>query len=241
MRYGIFSDVHSNLEAFTVVFDYYKKENIDKFIFLGDIVGYGADPNRVISLLRELGPVCLGGNHDWAAIAKFDIDYFNRCAKEALLWTQKKLKMEDIKYLETFKLVYNEGRFICVHGSPHEPEKFHYVFDVNDARLNFSFFDTRICFLGHSHVCEVYSLRDGQIRRSKDYSFEILPQEKYIINVGSVGQPRDRDWRACVCIYDSDKDVVTFKRLEYNVKEAANKILSAGLPSILAKRLYAGY
>jgi diadenosine tetraphosphatase ApaH/serine/threonine PP2A family protein phosphatase len=241
MRYGIFSDVHSNLEAFQAVYDYYKKQKIDKFIFLGDIIGYGADPRQVISLLKTLNPRCIAGNHDWALLDKFSIDRFNPQAKEAILWTKTELFPEQIRYLRTFELTHETDDFICVHGSLEEPHKFNYILDTTDAEINFPLLKKKICFVGHSHRREVFCLKEDRSSRLFTNTIKIRNDEKYIINVGSVGQPRDRDPRASLCVYDSDKNIVIFKRLDYNIKGAAAKILKAGLPSVLAERLYIGY
>jgi len=241
MRYGIFSDVHSNLEALQEAAKWYNHQNIDKYIFLGDIVGYGANPCETISLLKELNPTSIAGNHDWVSIGKFDINYFNPYAKEAVLWTERMLKKEQREFLHTLPLIYEEQSFICVHGSLFEPQDFNYILAPQDALLNFKIMKKKICFIGHSHCAEAYILKNDKLFYSKDIRIDLKSENKYIINVGSVGQPRDKDNRLCICIYDDSIDVVIFNRLEYNIKKAANKILNVGLPSILANRLYTGY
>jgi putative phosphoesterase len=241
MKYGIFSDIHSNLEAFQVVLSFFKRENVDKFIFLGDVVGYGASPNETILLLQELKPVCIGGNHDFGAVDKFDISYFNPIAREAILWTRKSLKAEGRSFLQTLPLIYEDQQFICTHGSLYQPQQFHYILGMEDARFNFTLLDKQVCFFGHSHRQECYILKDNQVYLATDPVLTLQADAKYMINVGSVGQPRDRDWRTCLCIYDTKKGLISFRRLEYDVKKAANKILEAGLPSPLAYRLYVGY
>jgi putative phosphoesterase len=241
MRYGIFSDVHSNLEAFEVTIDYYKKEKIDRFIFLGDIVGYGADPSKTVALLKTLKPIVVAGNHDWAVIDKFSVKNFNRYAKEAILWTRENLRQEDITYLHTFKIIYEGDDFLCVHSNVKKPGNFHYIWNIDDARENFPLLKKRVCFIGHSHKMETYYLDDGKMFYLREYEIKLKSQGKYIINVGSVGQPRDRDSRLSLCVYDSSENMVSFKRLEYNIEKAADKILSKGLPSILALRLYGGW
>jgi predicted phosphodiesterase len=240
MRYGIFSDVHGNLEAFEVAIDFYKKQAIDKFIYLGDIVGYGANPNECIARLMRLGPVCVVGNHDWAAIGKFSITYFNRAAQEAIIWTKKHLSEDSIKYLGNFTLIYEEDDFIGVHGSLDQPQRFRYIFDISDAQLSFTYLQKKICFIGHSHRREAYCLKDDLVSQVKDSQIKLDKSSKYIINVGSIGQPRDADPRLSLCTYDSESNVVKFFRLEYNIKKAADKIIEKGLPSVLAQRLYVG-
>ncbi len=240
MRYGIFSDVHNNLEAFETALKFYKKERIDKFIFNGDIIGYCANPKECISLLESLKPVCVVGNHDWAVIGRFDLNYFNNYAKEALLWTRNVLSGQELDYLKTFVLTYREGDFVCVHGSLESPAEFNYIIHAEDARRNFAQLDKKILFIGHSHRTESFCLKEDKLSYSKEEMIKIKPKCKYIINEGSIGQPRDRDPRLSVCIYDSDDKVVKLKRLEYNIKKAADKILNKGLPNILATRLFQG-
>lgn len=240
MRYGIFSDVHGNLEAFAAVCDYYKREKIDKYIFAGDIVGYGANPRECIRILQALNPVLVAGNHEWAATDKLSLDYFNEYAKAALIWTKNELLLEDTRYLNSFALIYQEGNFICVHGSLVRPEDFNYLGSISDAYSNFALLEKQLLFAGHSHKAQIYSLSKENVSYHPETSIKIKPDEKYIINAGSVGQPRDRDPRASVCIYDSDANMVILERLEYNIKEAADKILNAGLPALLAERLYVG-
>ncbi len=240
MRYGIFSDVHGNLEAFDAALDFYKKEAIDKFIYLGDIIGYGANPNECTALLRRLNPVCIAGNHDWAAIGEFSVSYFNEAAKDAISWTKTHLTEENIKYLHTFSLIHQEDNFICVHGSLAEPQNFNYIFDIGDAQLSFSYLKKQICFVGHSHRMEVYCEQDGMVSVIGGQQIKLEKSKRYIINVGSVGQPRDRDPRLALCIYDDTAGVVKFIRLEYNIKKAADKIIANGLPLFLAQRLYVG-
>jgi len=240
MRYAIFSDVHGNLEAFKKALDFYSRENIDRFIFLGDIVGYGANPNECISLLKAIDSICVAGNHDWAVTDKFSLEYFNSYAKEAILWVKPKIKTRFSEFLNSFSLTFTEDDFFCVHGSPIDPSEFNYILSLDSAQVNFSGFKQSICFIGHSHRMETYSFKKGRVLRSNSQTVEIDSRSKYIINVGSIGQPRDRDPRSCVCIYDSNRKIVKLRRLEYNIEKAAKKIMDAGLPSMLAERLYKG-
>jgi len=241
MRYGIFSDVHGNLEAFRVACDYLDKERIDKCIFNGDIIGYGANPRECLEFLKKIDPIIVAGNHDWTAAGKFSLDYFNPQAKDALLWTKEELREEDLSFLNSFSLKYTGPDFICVHGSLSDPAEFNYIIYSYDASLNFSLFNKQILFIGHSHRAEAFSIKDEKISYIKSEEVKIDSKTKYIINVGSVGQPRDRDPRLSLCIYDSDEGLVKFVRLEYNIKKAADKILEKGLPSLLATRLFEGW
>jgi putative phosphoesterase len=240
MKYGVFSDIHGNLEAFQAVLTFLKDE-VDEFIFLGDAVGYGADPNEVIALLKEVNSLCIAGNHDWACVGKFDDSYFNPVAYEALVWTKKNLDPSAISFLYGLPLLYEQENFVCVHGSLYEPHNFHYIMNDYAAQASFSLLKKRICFIGHTHSQEVYALRQNEITMIRDVSLTIDDQCQYIVNVGSIGQPRDRDWRASLCIFDETKGNLLFKRVEYDVKKTADKIIAAGVPSFLAQRLYGGY
>ncbi|OPX29771.1 MAG: hypothetical protein B1H08_03125 [Candidatus Omnitrophica bacterium 4484_171] len=240
MRYGIFSDVHSNIEAFGAAVRWFSRKNIDRYIFLGDIIGYGANPCEAISLLKELNPIRIAGNHDWACVGKFDLNLLNSYAREAVIWTQNKLKESDRIFLKLSSLVYEDKDFVCVHGSLYEPYRFSYVLNYDSAYLSFSASDKGICFMGHSHRAGVYVLKEDKLDYMMPTEVFLEGNARYIFNAGSVGQPRDGDSRGCVCIYDSERKMVIFHRFEYNIKRAADKILNAGLPPILAQRLYLG-
>lgn len=240
MRYGIFSDVHSNLEAFTAALEYYKKEKIDAYIFLGDIVGYAANPKETISLLRAINPVCIAGNHDRAVINKLPLDCFNEYAEKAAVWTKTKISEKDNAYLRSFPLTYQDKNFFCVHGSLNNPSAFNYIRGINEARENFDLPAAQILFVGHSHRPQIYYKNTKGVFFHSESSIHLKKEEKYIVNVGSVGQPRDRDSRLSLCIYDSKENIVTITRLVYNISLAAEKIINAGLPQMLASRLFIG-
>lgn len=241
MKYGFFSDIHGNLEASRAILSFFQEEQVHRLIFLGDAVGYGADPNEVIALLKETDSLCIAGNHDWAALGKFDISYFNQVAYEALLWTKKVLNPGAVSFLYSVPLLYEQRNFVCVHASLYEPSNFHYIMNTHAAQDSFSLLKKRICFIGHTHSREVYALKRNKITLMTDESLTIDEKSQYIVNVGSVGQPRDRDWRASLCIFDETEGQIIFKRIEYDVKKAADKIITAGLPPFLAQRLYGGY
>lgn len=240
MRYAIFSDVHGNLEAFGEALNFYRNQNIDKFICLGDTVGYGANPNECLNLLKGLNSEKIAGNHDWATIGKFNINYFNRQAKEAIIWTREKVNKENKRFLENLSLKYQEKNFCCVHGSLDKPGKFNYTISAQQAHINFSRLNKQICFIGHSHLAETFSLEKGEIRLTRHKQLKVEKNKKYIVNVGSVGQPRDGDPRLSLCAYDTKKKLLEFQRIPYNIEAAAGKIIKSGLPVFLAQRLYVG-
>ncbi len=240
MRYAIFYDIHSNLEAFERVLSAYEVENIDKYLCVGDIVGYGANPKECIKIIQDRKIATIAGNHDWASIGKFSIEYFNPYAKDAVLWTQKIIDTCEIDFLNSLDLICREDDFCLVHGTLLKPGDFDYMFDLKDAENSFNILDSSICFVGHTHVSGVF-IKDGEnISYSRKNTINIHPQRKYIINVGSIGQPRDGDSRASFCIYDNKEKAIQIKRTEYDIKSTQTKIINAGLPLPLAMRLSLG-
>ncbi len=240
MRYLLFSDIHSNWEAFSVLLDFLEKEKFDKLIFLGDAVGYGADPDKVVKELSQLNISKCAGNHDWAAVDKFSLEYFNPIAKYAIEWTKKSISSFTFNFLFSLPLKHEEKDFFCVHGSIFKPDKFYYITNIEEAHLNFSLLEKNICFVGHTHRPGVYIKKEDKIFFSRNEELILNSKFRYIINVGSIGQPRDGDPRICFCIYDEDKKKITYKRLEYDIIKAQRKIIERGLPPFLAYRLGKG-
>lgn len=241
MRYAIFSDMHSNLEAYQAFLEDARKEGINGYLCVGDIVGYGANPRECIGLTRELGCPVVCGNHDWAAASKIIIEYFNYNAQKAILWTMEALDDVDKNYLANLNLVYQDEEFTLVHGSLDRPQEFGYVLDQEEAARSIHFQQTPLCFIGHSHTAEIfYENKGGYIDYTVKPKLKMEAGRKYLVNVGSVGQPRDGDWRSSYCIYDNEKKTLHIKRLEYDLKKAQEKILQADLPSRLAMRLAQG-
>ncbi|MFH1201326.1 MAG: metallophosphoesterase family protein [Candidatus Omnitrophota bacterium] len=241
MRYGIFSDIHSNLEAFQAVIAAYQKESIDQYLCIGDVVGYAANPLECIDELGHFVEESVAGNHDWASVDLFISEYFNPAAKKAIEWTRLRLDNKGRYFLKTLKLVYQNKDLTLVHGTLKDPQDFDYMTDGYTALETFKLLKTELCFVGHSHVAGVFSLdKDDKLNYSQPYHVKIKGNYKYIINVGSVGQPRDGDPRASYCIYDADKKDIKIKRIDYDIKSAARKIITSGLPQFLAQRLYSG-
>lgn len=243
MKYAIFSDIHANLEAYEAVLAAIKKEGVDAYYCGGDIVGYGADPTACIDMTQELGCETVVGNHDWAAVDMLDTTYFNQYAKAAVLWTATQLREKDEEYLKKLELV-SQNDFSVVHGSLNRPEEFGYIFDFPAAHKSFLLLaenSKSICFIGHSHSAGVFMEEgDGEICFISSPDFTVKDDKRYIVNVGSVGQPRDGDPRATYCIYDADNKSIAIKRISYDVKRAQDKIIKAGLPHMLAERLGVG-
>lgn len=240
MKYGILGDIHGNLEAFEAVISAFQKENVTEHICVGDIVGYGADPNLCIEKLLELNPkFTVAGNHDYAAVDKMGPEFFNSFAKIAILWTKKQLTRKGISFLKKLKLVERTDLFTVVHGTLAEPEKFFYIQTPDDAKLSLGKLRTPVCFFGHSHV-PISFLQNVNTLFSFDEKIPLKNYQKALINVGSVGQPRDENPKACYVIYDSEEGTIDIKRVGYDTEKAGQKIISAGLPSILAERITFG-
>ena len=241
MRYGIFSDVHGNLEAFEAVMGALSKESVDQYISPGDIVGYGADPSKCIGMMEGLSLVTVAGNHDWAIGGLFDPLNLKETAREAVLWTEAVLSWEEIGYLKSLELTIEKDDFALTHGSLESPADFSYIFNERDARPTFKLMRAPLCFIGHTHVPAIFHLpSSGGVKHRKEHKIKVCLKDKYIVNVGSVGQPRDGDPRASYAVYDDEKKTVEIKRVEYDVKKAQDKILNAGLPDTLAYRLSTG-
>ncbi len=239
MRYGIFGDIHGNYDAFQAVLAVMEQERVQEFICLGDIVGYGAQPRECVAKIRELGCMCLAGNHDHAAIGKLDIDFFNLYAREAAVWTRAALGPEDREFLSELGFIEHLPDFAVVHGSLHGPEMFNYISTIFDADLSFEALDKPILFYGHTHIPLTF-FDTKPMTYTMDAEIPVGDGTRTLVNIGSVGQPRDEDPRACMAIYDDEVGVVRITRVEYDVDAAAQKIIDAGLPEALGVRLQLG-
>ena len=240
MRYGIISDIHGNLEALEEAMNALSHEKVDRIMQVGDIVGYGANPVECVRNSREAVSAAVCGNHDAGAAGLISTRYFNDIAERAVIWTRKRLEKEDASFLKGLPFVYRDSNLTLVHGTLNSPEEFYYMLDRNAAGATFDRMDTRICFVGHTHVPGIFSLKDGDVKHFMQEEYYMSKKEKLIVNAGSVGQPRDGDPRLSYCVYDSELGIVKLKRLPYNVKKAQDKILMAGLPAFLAYRLGGG-
>ncbi|HEX4639660.1 MAG TPA: metallophosphoesterase family protein [Chthoniobacterales bacterium] len=239
MRYAIFSDVHANLEALEAVMTDAQEQKCTHYVCLGDVVGYNANPHECVALIRELDCPTVKGNHDeQASLAESSRD-FNEMAEAAINWTRDHLDDADKMWLRDLKLQRQVRDFTIVHATLDTPEQWGYVFNNLDAAASFTYQHTAVCFFGHTHVPMAF-VRDDGVQRLRIDKLRIEPGNKYFINVGSVGQPRDGEWRAAYCIYHADSAVVEQRRLKYDLERAQKKIIDAGLPRLLAERLAAG-
>ena len=243
MLYGIISDIHGNYEALESVLD--NMGSVDQLICLGDIVGYGANPNECCELLQEFKTVSVIGNHDLAVINSQDLEWFNDWAQSSIIWTRKNLNKNNFDFLQSHPEILQFSKEITMaHGSLRDPVN-EYVIDEFTAQQTINLMRTPICFIGHTHLSEVYYSANSHNKVSHKSLFnggkiKTSKKSRSLINCGSVGQPRDGNSKASFAIYDSELEIVTIKKIMYNINAAAEKILEAGMPPQLAERLYLG-
>jgi len=241
MRYALLSDIHANLESLLQVLHALRNESIDSYFCLGDIVGYGANPNECIEEIRNICGVCVAGNHDRASIGLISEDVFNEYAREAVIWTRAALGADGARYLKSLDLVFEHDSFTMVHGTLDAPGEFEYMLSPKNAAGTFPFMRGPVCFVGHSHICGTFIQDEGG--RISYTAMPVVPIKngcKYIINVGSIGQPRDNNPKAAYGIFDTVKMRVEIKRVSYDFLAAGEKIIKAGLPGYLADRIVKG-
>ena len=243
LLYAVLSDIHSNFEALDTVLKDIEEQGVEKILSIGDVVGYAAEPSKCLVTLRKVTDTIVAGNHDYAAVGKTNTDYFTPHAKEAILWTRARLSTEDKDFLSNLPLIteLDEEGITLVHGTLYEPERFHYLQSYSESEACFSLLKNQFCFLGHTHVpAAILKDNDGSTRVETKEEVNLKDAKQAIINVGSVGQPRDRDPRACYVLYDSGEKLVRFKRLGYSIEGVSRKIIAAGLPEFEAERLKLG-
>src|SRR5437588_3329971 len=239
MRFAIFSDVHANLEALEAVLADARENKCTDFVCLGDVVGYNANPHECVAHIREMDCPIVKGNHDEQASLVESSRDFNEMAEAAIQWTRDNLSDADKEWLRALKLQRQVHDFTIVHATLDTPEQWGYVFNNLDAVASFTYQRTAVCFFGHTHVPMVF-VRDEGVRSEAAEHIRIEPAKKYFINAGSVGQPRDGNWRAAYCIYDVENKFVELLRLKYDLATAQKKIAKVGLPRLLAERLAMG-
>ncbi|MCD6416383.1 MAG: metallophosphoesterase family protein [Planctomycetes bacterium] len=239
MLYAILGDIHGNLHALEAVLDKLDHSDLDRVLCVGDVVGYGAYPNKCIQIVQQLDALTVAGNHDWATIGKIRVDYFNADARDSILWTREALDQEGEQYIRSKELVASLNGITLVHSTLFSPEYFDYMQTLYDARLSFDRLQTGLCFCGHSHV-PVMFLDNNPVDCFLEPEFEVPEDRRLIVNVGSVGQPRDLDPRACYVLYDDEARTISMRRVEYDVHAASQSILDAGLPATNAARLMLG-
>lgn len=236
MLYAIVSDIHANYEALKVVLADIEARKPDRRVCLGDIVGYNAAPNECIEMLKGFD-VILMGNHDYAITDSELVEKFNFHARLAIEWTVERLTPEEKQYLARLAYLHKEEEQTFVHATPRHPEMWGYIMNIDDAMDAFNYFPTQLCFLGHTHYPVIVS-DAGEIIMEKKVEFR--RKSRYVINVGSVGQPRDGDNRACYVLYDSVKHSLEYVRLAYDIESTQKRMVKAKFPHFLVNRLSEG-
>lgn len=239
MRYGILSDIHSNIDALNAVLEDSQGEGVEEYVCIGDVVGYNASPVECLEKIRELNCKVVKGNHDHYCSGEEELIGFHPLAADVVHWTREQLNDEQKQYLTDLPYVTRIKTFTIVHSTLDMPEKWGYVFDELEAEANFTYQKTSLCFFGHTHVplafektidvkCRLYS----QIKTALG--------KKYFVNVGSVGQPRDGNPQAAYVVYDDKKGIIDIRRVDYDLASAQKRIRDNGLPERLATRLEQG-
>ena len=239
MKYAIFGDIHANLEAFEAVLADAEQQGCTDYVCTGDIVGYAADPNECLRIVRDMNCPVVKGNHDEEAILNTSLEGLNPLAKQAMEWTRAQLNEDERDFLTNMKLVRQVADFTIVHATLDTAGSWTYVTSKFDAMASFSYQFTQLCFYGHTHTPRIY-VKGDSVEPLEEMEVNLEMGRKYFINVGSTGQPRDGDWRASYAVYDAENQNVEIRRLDYNIRKAQDKIIDAGLPEMLAHRLSLG-
>ena len=248
MRYAVISDIHANLEAFKAVLSDIKEQGADDIVCLGDIVGYNADPNECVDIIRSRGIRTVMGNHDSRAAGVDSPGGFNSRARDAILWTRERLTRENIEFLRALPLYMSiDDSFLIMHGSLDSYDE--YIYTGESAAWNFGLINRmgriKASFFGHTHLPTAYMEGGGNCAEVENFAqvglLAIRPGSGYLINPGAVGQPRDGDTRAGYIIYDTDRAQVSLFKVDYDKEKTIEKITGALLPSTLANRLREGW
>lgn len=243
MRYGIFSDTHANLGALDAVLREFDREKVDALVCIGDTVGYGPQPNECCDKVRALTRHTILGNHDAAVAGRMDYSYYYDAARQALDLHASLVSEENMEWLRGLPYTEHDEVAHFSHGSPLDLEQFEYIFTVDQAATCLPIWKTlgQVTFIGHSHLCKAYALGKDRVFEVITKGFEIHDEFRYIISVGSVGQPRDHDPRASYTIFDTDRGTFDFKRVEYDIAATAQRIFdNERLSDSFGARLFAG-
>ena len=240
MKFAILSDIHSNLDALQVVLEHAQSQKCTHYVCLGDVVGYGPNPKECLSIVRSFDCPVVMGNHDEYCAGEMDLTGFNPMAADAIKWTRNQLTEEERSWLRNLKYIRNVESFTIVHATLDLPEKWAYVFDKLAAASSFNYQHTSVCFNGHTHVPIAFVRSSAGIQGGLYSKIKIEVGKKYFINVGSIGQPRDRNPKAAYVIFDLINNMIELHRLDYDIPAVQKKIHAAGLPQSLADRLSQG-
>lgn len=241
MKLAVISDIHGNLEALDAVLNDCQTQAVDEIMCLGDVVGYGAEPTACLQRVTQACSLVLMGNHEYAALGLVSGQIMNSAARESMDWTQHQLDDRDLATISDFPLDAQRDDLYLVHASPDEPSKWRYILTSAEAETAFRKFTGHVCFVGHSHLPMIFvSTPDGSLRQRTGHDFCPDSDNRYIINVGSVGQPRDNDPRSCYVVYDTSEQTINYCRVPYDIERAQSKMAQARLPQLLIDRLLVG-
>lgn len=239
-KFAILGDIHSNIDALTVVLDDCRSQGVTDFLCTGDVVGYNACPRECLEIIRDLGCPVVMGNHDHYVSSVQNLEAFNPHAAAVIEWTREQLTDDEMAYLANLPFVKTTMGITLVHSTMDVPENFGYVFDHLQAEAHFTHQVTPLCFHGHTHCPMIYEKQLSAVYRIDAQDFRLPIGRKYFVNVGSVGQPRDGDPRAAYAIYEPKSRSLSFRRLDYDIAAAQERIRLAGLTEHLAERLEVG-
>lgn len=240
MRLAVLSDIHGNMNALRSVLVETEAASCDFVLCLGDVVGYGPEPREVVETLRRLRARCVLGNHDAAAVCREDAGTFNASAAMAVSWTQEQLDRRSLDYLAGLRPTRRTAGCFMAHALPSDPLSWRYLSTPAAAGLELEAMSERVCLVGHTHVPMIVERIGARVRVVPDTIVRLRNGARYLINVGSVGQPRDEDPRACYAIYDRSERTIVIRRVEYDAEATRAKIIEAGLPPFLGDRLLKG-
>lgn len=244
MRIAVLSDIHANYEALSAVLQVLDGESIDIYYCLGDTVGYGGSPNECCDIIRRLAKHTILGNHDAAVAGRMDYSYYYEAARHALDTHAQMISRENMEWLKglPYKVRLEEFGVDLCHGSPVRLEEFEYIFAPEQARECLPMYPElgQLTLIGHSHLCKVFALTADNVEELAPVDFTLAPNRKYIVSIGSVGQPRDYDNRASFVIFDTEARRFEFRRVEYDIETAADKVLRIRLERNFAHRLFIG-
>ncbi len=241
MRIALISDIHGNLEALEAVLADVDKHQVEEIHCLGDVVGYGCDPVACLDTVVKRCKTTLMGNHEYVAMGLLSEEHLNSVARASLSWTADQLSDRDLSLIADFEMTHTVEKALLVHSSPFEPDQWHYIISRDAAETAFDICGAHLCFFGHTHLPMIFSSRPGSsLRQQAGHDFLPDPDTRYLVNVGSVGQPRDNDNRASYVVYDSQEQEINFHRVEYDIALAQSKMTRAKAPAMLIERLSVG-
>jgi predicted phosphodiesterase len=241
MMLAMISDIHGNLEALEAVLMDIDKQKVDTICCLGDVIGYGCDPIPCLELVDKTCLIKLVGNHEYSSLGKVPMDQLNKVARTSATWTTNQLDDRALSIINRFTVDAKLDASYLVHASSYEPTKWHYILSNHEADRAFKHLDGQFCFHGHTHLPMIYAeTPKGEHRRQVGHTFQPYEETRYLINIGSVGQPRDNDPRASYITFDSANVEVAFHRVEYDIQRTQAKMQQAELPSLLIERLAVG-